>query len=354
MSLYRVGVLLYRELVQGPKNIIFIFAVVVPLVLSFVLALLFGTLFSGKPRLGIVDEGSSQLSQSAAAMTSIRLTIFDTQAGLEEATRRGAIDMGVVVPADFDAQLAAGQPTTMIAYVWGESLLKDRALLGTALVAWARQIAGQELPVTLTTTMLGDTVALPWQDRLLPLLILMSVVFGAMMLPASSLVSEKQHRTLTALAITPATTADVYLAKGLLGVGLSTVMALVVLALNGALNEQTGLVAGVLLLGAIFSAELGIVMGVLVKDVNSLFATIKAIGLLLYAPALIALFPDIPQWIARIFPTYYLVQPVIEIVQHNAQFADIAGLLGVLLALIAVTGAILALLARRNYRFGTV
>ena len=50
MNLRRVGVLLFRELVQGPKNFILIFAVVVPLVLSLVLSLLFGTLFAGKPR----------------------------------------------------------------------------------------------------------------------------------------------------------------------------------------------------------------------------------------------------------------------------------------------------------------
>jgi ABC-2 type transport system permease protein len=114
------------------------------------------------------------------------------------------------------------------------------------------------------------------------------------------------------------------------------------------------LLLGVVLLGAIFSAEVGVLMGGLVKDINSLFATIKAIGLLLYAPALITMFPEIPQWSARIFPTYYVVQPVIEIVQHGAGLSDIAWQLGILLLLIVGTGITLILLTRYSPRPRTV
>ena len=61
MSARRVGVLLVKEFRRGATNFIFIFALVVPIVFSLVLSLLFGSFFSGKPKLGVADLGSSDL-----------------------------------------------------------------------------------------------------------------------------------------------------------------------------------------------------------------------------------------------------------------------------------------------------
>ena len=350
MSLRRVGILLYRELVQGPKNFILIFAVVLPLVLSLALSLLFGTLFAGKPRLGIVDAGDSQFTRSAAAMQSFTVREYDSEAGLREAAETGAVDIGVTLPADFDASVQSGQTTAMVAYIWGESLMKNRAMLVAAMTTWVRTIAGQRSPVEIVATVLGDAAALSWQARLLPFIVLMALVFGGVMLPASSLVTEKQHRTLTALAVTPATMGDIYAAKGVMAVTISTTMALVTLALNRALGNNTVLLIGVLVMGAIMAAEFGVLLGMWVKDVNSLFATIKSIGILLYAPALIYMFPEIPQWIAKIFPTNYIIEPVIEVAQRGASLADVAWQLAVLAALIVALAVGLALLTRRRQR----
>ena len=347
MNPRRVGILLFRELVQGPKNFIFIFAIVVPVVMSFAVSLLFGTLFSEKPRLGIADAGDSQFTRSAAATEAFTVQEYASEAEVRQATASGRVHMGIVLPPDFDERVATGSPTTMMAYIWGESLLHDRAVLGAAMSVWVRQIAGQESPVDIATTVLGDPIVLPWEERLLPFVIMMGVVFGGLMIPASSLVTEKQQHTLIAVAVTPATMGDIYIAKGLVGVIISAVMGWVILALNRALGGETLLLAGVLLLGAIFAAECGVLLGMLVADINSLFATVKMMGLLLYAPALIYMFPEIPQWVARIFPTYYVIQPVVEISQQGAQLLDVAGQLGILLILILALGILLGVLAQR-------
>ncbi|MEF3275093.1 MAG: ABC transporter permease [Chloroflexus sp.] len=347
MSLRRIAALLSREVVQGPKNFIFIFTIVVPIGLSLVLGLLFGTFFSGKPRLGIVDVGNSRVTDLAEAMPGLIVRRFTSEAELRDATTRGLVDVGFVLTADFDQRVIAAQDSELTVYVWGESLLRDRILNGTAIVDWLRELAGHEPPVTIVTTLLGTNNELTWQQRLLPLLVLMTVVFGALMLPASSLVSDKQHRTLQAVLVTPTTHVEVYIAKGILGVVLSTVMALLVLALNGAWSPQIGLVLLVLVLGAVLSAEFGVLLGVTVSDINSLFAAVKAIGLFLYAPALIALFPTLPQWIAQIFPTFYMIDPVIAIVQRGATLNDIAAQLVVLVAMIAALAVGLRLVSHR-------
>ncbi len=95
------------------------------------------------------------------------------------------------------------------------------------------------------------------------------------------------------------------------------------------------------------AAGVGLLLGVLVKDINTLFATIKSIGIVLYAPALVYMFPEIPQWIARIFPTFYIIQPVIEIVQKGASWRDILPEFLILVILIAVLYVLVALVGRR-------
>jgi ABC-2 type transport system permease protein len=348
MSLRRVGVLLSKEFRHGSKSFIFIIAIVMPLVLSLVLTLVFGTIFSEKPRLGVSDEGDSQITNLVIESDSLVGREYDSPDSLRKAVENGAIDMGIVLPPDFDDLVIQGEMTELTAYVWGESLAKHRIVLGATIANMIRDIAGQETPVEIITTTLGDAESIPWEDRLLPIIVLMAIVFGGIMVPATSLVDEKQKRTLTALAITPASLGEIFLSKGLVGVVISTFMGVLILVINQAFGGQTPLLIGMLVLGAVIASTFGIMLGAFIKDITSLFAINKAIGILYYAPAFVYLFPGIPQWIGRIFPTYYIVQPVVEISQQGGTWSDIALEAFVLIGLILVMIGIVGILAGRT------
>ena len=348
MSLRRVGVLLDKEFRHGSKSFIFIIAIVMPLVLSLVLSLVFGSIFSEKPRLGVSDEGNSRITSLVIESDSLIGQEYDSPDQLRKAVEDGAVDMGIVLPLRFDDLVEQGQMTEITAYVWGESLAKHRIVLGATIANMIRDVAGQEVPVEIATTTLGDAESIPWSDRVLPIIVLMAIVFGGIMVPATSLVDEKQKRTLTAIAITPASLGEIFLSKGLVGVIISTLMGVLILVLNQAFGAQPLLLIGMLALGAAMAATFGIMLGAFIKDITSLFATTKAIGILLYAPAFVYLFPGIPQWIGRIFPTYYIVQPVVEISQQGGTWSDIALEAFVLIGLILVMIGIVGILARRT------
>ena len=166
-------------------------------------------------------------------------------------------------------------------------------------------------------------------------------------MPAISVVNEKEKKTLEALVVTPTTIGDVFVAKGLLGIILSLVMGIVILILNQAFGAESALLLLVLVLGAIMAAEIGLLLGVFVKKTTSLFAVVKFGGLLLYAPALIYLFPQIPEWIGRIFPTYYVIQPIVEISQRGGGWPDIATNVFILIGLnLVLLGAVMVALKR--------
>jgi ABC-2 type transport system permease protein len=348
MSPRRVAVLLGKEIAHGSKSFIFVLAILAPLVISLVLTLVFGNLFSEKPKLGITDEGDSQVVGLALELDSIVTRVFASSSELTTAVQTGAVDMGIVLPGGFDSSVTEGTLTPVTAYVWGESLAKNRAILEATIAGLTREVIGHQAPVDIATTTLGDAENIPWQDRLLPFIVLLAVIFGGSMIPATSLVDEKQKHTLVALTTTPVTLEDVYLAKGLIGIIISFFMGVLTLILNQALSSNPSLLFLVLGLGAVLAATYGVLLGAFAKDITSLFATIKAMGLLLYAPAIVYLFPQIPEWIGKVFPTYYIIQPVVEITQQGGTWSDVALEVLVLVGLIVVSIGAVLVVARKT------
>ena len=353
MSLKRIGILLGKEFWQGPKNFIFVYALVMPIVISLVFSLVFGTLFSAKPRLGVVDEGSSQLVAMIAELTSVDTKEYDSVSEIKQAVERGAVDIGMVIPADFDSSVMQRKETKLMTYIWGESLAKDRTILGATITNLVRELAGQEAPVEIEAITLGDEVSIPWNDRLLPLIVIMAVMLGGLYLPATSVIDEKEKKTLEALVVTPTSIGDVFMAKGLLGVILSLFMGVVILVLNQAFGTEPALLVLVLALGAIMAAEIGLLCGALIKDITTLFAIGKAGGILLFGPAIIYMFPQIPQWIGRIFPTYYFLQPIIAISQGGSSWPDIATNVFILVGLDLILIGVVVLTLKTTKQFAT-
>jgi len=324
VSFRRVGVLLSKEFLYGSKSYIFIFSIVGPVIISLVISLIFGTLFSETPKMGITDEGNSRMVSLLQETDSVDSREYGSVSEMTRDVARGSVDMGVVIPAGFDESVIAGEKTEIKAYVWGESLAKSRTIIGVTIADQIRTVAGQEAPVDIRTTTLGDEMSIPWSDRLLPMVVLMSMFLGGLMLPATSLATEKEKRTLVALEVTPVSMTDVFLSKGMLGFILSLFMGIFILILNQAFGTEPLLLTMVLALGAVMAAELGMLLGAFVKDFATLFAIWKTAGIILFAPVFIFLFPQIPEWIGRIFPTYYILQPVVEISQLGGGWSDIA------------------------------
>jgi len=351
MSLKRVGILLGKEFLQGPKNFIFIWVLVMPIIISLVFSLVFGTLFTEKPKLGVVDEGSSQLVAMIRELTSVDTKEYDSVSEIKQAVESGAVDIGMVIPADFDSSVIQGEETELTTYIWGESLAKNRTILGVTIANLVRELTGQEAPVEIEAITLGDEVSIPWNDRLLPLLVLMAVFLGGLFLPATSVINEKEKKTLEALVVTPTTIGDVFVAKGLLGIILSLFMGVVILILNQAFGAEPVLLLLLLALGAIMAAELGLLCGTLLKDITTLFAIWKGGGILLFGPAIIYMFPQIPQWIGKLFPTYYLLQPIIEISQRGSGWSDIATNVFILVGLDLILVGVIVFALRRTKQF---
>lgn len=324
MSIKRTGILLGKEFTQGYKNFYFGFAIIGPIIISLVFSLVFGTFFSEQPKLGVYDEGNSQVVALMEEANSVNIKHFNSGSELKQATENGSVDMGILLPASFDASVMSGEAVEISAYVWGESLAKNRVVIPAAIADATRQIAGQEVPVTIESVPLGDEEAVPWSDRILPFIVLYAIIIGGTMVPSSSLIEEKQKKTINAVIVSPASITDVFVSKGIMGVILSMVMGTIILVMNQVFGTNPLLLLGVLFLGALMASMIGLLLGTFLKDFNSLTAAMKGLGILLIGPVVIYLFPGIPQWIGKIFPTYYLVDPLVAISQRGEGWSDIS------------------------------
>lgn len=339
MDMQRIWTLLGKEVRLGMNNFLSIYVLVMPLVLSLLISLVFGDLFAQTPRLGIHDGGdNASFTQPLIDHESVTTRLYDSRADLEAAVERGQVETGISVPAGFSADLASDSAAVndVHVYVWGEGSQRSLLLLDSVLGRAFMDGTGLDFNAKVESQQIGNANTQTWAQRLLPLLLIMAVMLGGLFVPASSLIDEKVKGTLVALTTTPTSLLDVYLAKTLLGFLLSTIIAIIMLVINRAFTGQIALLLFVIALGAMLASLMGIIMGSFSKDMDTFMGIIKAAGLLLYAPGILALFPSLPTWISQIFPTYYIMNPLLEISQRGATFSDVAVDVIVLIVLVGL------------------
>ena len=171
MNLRRILVLFGKEVLQGSKDFMFIFSFITPVAVTLLISLVFGTYFSSTAHLGLADEGSSQVSRLAAENKALIVKQYGSAELLENAVQRGVVDIGLALPTDFDQKLLANDQASVRVYVWGESPMDNRVVISAAIVRMMRQVSGQDLPVDIQQVVLGDATNVPWDKRLLPLLL---------------------------------------------------------------------------------------------------------------------------------------------------------------------------------------
>ncbi len=339
-----------REVRLSPRSPLVFFAIAMPLIMTFLISSVFGSLFEANPTLGIVDDGNSTVAAAALQLEGIDSVIVPDVETLQAKVESHDLDAGLVLPADFDATLQAGGQPDLEFYVSGASLASNRVILGITTIDLVRGVSGSQPPVTVVVTPVGDEDYIPIGDRLLPTMVFYAVMIAALFLPAASLVDEREKRTLDAVLVTPTRISDVLVGKGSFAVLLAVVMGLATLALNNAFAGQPVAMTLILLVGSVMMALVGLALGLWARDVTTMYTAIKAGGILIFLPVIFVLFPGLPQWIPKLIPTYYFLQPIYDIAIRGDTFADVVPELLIALAFCVALVPLVAWVARWSQR----
>lgn len=316
--------LLRKDLAMGPRSPIVLWALVLPVFITLLLRSVFGSLFDPQPRLGIVDEGNSAIPEAALQLEGFDIELLDDPATLVRMVEDHDLDAGLILQDGFDDAVRRGDQPTVQVSLSGQSLESTRLIVGATIGDLVRGLTDDVGVVEVELVVIGDE-GLDLSLRLLPLMVIMAVAIAGTMVPAFSLVDEREHRTLDALLVTPLSASGVLIAKGVFGVALALLTGVVTLALNSAFGSAPVALLLALAVGAVMMAEIGLILGSWAKDSNTLFAAWKGGGILLFFPVIFTIWPDLPQWIAQLGPTYYFLQPVFDLSVAGASLGDVAG-----------------------------
>jgi ABC-2 type transport system permease protein len=319
-----IGRILRKDLRLGPRSPFILYAFVLPVLMTLLIRSVFGGLFDAKPRLAIVDLGASQVTADAMELDGIEVSLLSDADALRRQVETHDFDAGLVLPAGFDQAVQAGARPDLALYISGESLASDRVVLAVTTIDLIREVAGEPSPVQIEVISFGEE-SLELSLRLLPLIMIYAVALAGAMVPALSLVEEKEQNTIDALLVSPVSIHELMAAKVLLGVILAFSTGVMTLAINDAFSGELVAIVLALLVAAAMMAEVGVILGAWAADTNTMFAAFKGGGILLFYPVVFFIWPDLPSWIAQLGPTYYFLQPIFDLAVGGAGFGDAAG-----------------------------
>ena len=341
MSWRVIAAIAQKDLIDAIRNRYLLVALLTPLSIALLLRLM----LPGIDRLNNVtivvhDPDRSPMVSQLRAAPQVKLVDVDSAATARAEVEKTKASGALVVPANFDADVAAGKQPKLTVYVNNKKNIEEPAFrrLVERLVD---SLVQRPPPAELNWINVYDEADSPdskfnLSQMLLPLLLLLTFgMTGAFVVPLL-LVEEKEKRTMDFLITSPAKLMEVIAGKGLTGVVYSAVIAAVLLALNRQMIGNWPLTMLTILFGLLLVVAIGLLMGSLFQTNMQVNTWASLVLLLLMAPSFtIPGAPAMLETAMRFIPTYYFVE-ALKLALAGTASLRMWGYLGVVLACIFV------------------
>jgi ABC-2 type transport system permease protein len=316
MNFSVVSAITRKDVVDAIRHRYLLTALLTPLLV----ALLFRVMLpggDGRTILKVVVHGAGGSTlitelRDTARIGVIEAASVDAMAG--EVARSKAIG-GLVVPPNFDADLAAGKQPQLTVYINNERTVFEQAAFRRLLDQIVRSVAKQPEPANLVWVDVGESKqeeirrGTGLDQMLLPLLLLLAFgMTGAFVVPLL-IVEEKEKRTLDFLLSSPASLNEIIAGKALTGAVYTVLIAGILVGINRQHIQQWPLTLLTMLVGLVFVVGVGLVIGSLLKNTMQVNTWASLVLIVLLVPS----FPSIgfSGWFdkaMRVVPTYYLTE----------------------------------------------
>ena len=355
MNLQVIAAITRKDVIDAIRNRYLLTALITPLFV----ALLFRVLLPGindRSLLTVVvhDPGSSTMIADLRNTQQISVVEADSAATVEgEVEKRKAIG-GLVVPTNFDADVAANKQPELTIYLNNKKTVFEQAAFRQLLDKQLRQLVNYQEPARLTWIDVDKEAeqtrgGLSLHQMLLPLLLIMTLgMIGAMVVPLL-LVEEKEKRTLDFLLASPASLKEIVAGKALTGVAYTLLIAGLLLFINRHMVGNWPLTLLAILLGLVFVVAIGLVMGSLLNNTMQVNTWAGTVLILLLGPSFPSLgLPGPIDTAMRFVPTYYLSEALKLSLAGNASSRIWTHLAVVLVCTVIAFAAAVWALRRRN------
>ena len=319
-----IGSLVRKDLSIFFRNRFFALITVLGIIIYLVVYFVMPTSVDTTLKIGLFEpEAIPALDQLQTEGMEFERTVSEEQ--LRQDVSEGKYVAGISLPADtLDRLLAGGKPTISVFFA-ADTPQETRDAIEAVIRELGYQLTGQSLALEVAQEVLGTDLGgtpLPPRDRLRPLLAVMLIMIETMGL--ATLISEEiERRTIQALLVTPATAADIFIAKGIAGISLAFGQAALFMAIVGGLNQQPLVVLAALFLGAVLVIAAGFIIGAVAKDILSVLAWSLPVIIILIIPSMGVAFPGSATGWVEALPSYYLVDTVHRASNFGAGWSDV-------------------------------
>ncbi len=323
MSFSRLLLLTKKDLKACPRSPVALWILLMPLLVTFFIQVVFPSIFQPEPVLGIYTASESVIAANLASIEEIKV-VFEDEARLVDMVQSGSVDAALFISDTFEDSVLSGERPELRFMASEKGVQINSGILLLVVMDELRILEGSDLPVTVTVTTPDYLEQAPLAERIVPSMILIVMMVSGIFIPAFMLVQEKEQGTLSALLSTPASLKEVLFAKGLLGFCLTIPITFITLALNGIRGFDVFALLICFAVGTVVCNSVGLIYGTLARDTKSLYTMVKSLNIILAAPVLFYIFPSWPGWVAKIFPTYWFMEPIYRVAMNGASLPDVA------------------------------
>ena len=305
-----------KDLVDAIRNRYLLVALLTPLSIALLIRLLVPGI-NNMNNLTIVvhDPGKSSLITRWRTTPQIKLVeTGSAEAAAAEVEKTNAAG-GLVIPTNFDADVAAGKQPELTVYVNNKKNNIEQASFRIFLERQVASLVQHPDPARIIwTDIVKETDSKSGREInltqiLLPLLVLLGLgMTGALVVPLL-LVEEKEKHTMDFLLTSPAGLTEIITGKALTGVVYSLVTVGALLAINRQIVVNWPLTVLTILSGLLLIVAIGLLMGSLFRTTMQVNTWASVVLLVLLAPSFP--FPGAPaalETAMRFIPTHYFVE----------------------------------------------
>ncbi|MEO8971048.1 MAG: ABC transporter permease [Ktedonobacteraceae bacterium] len=236
--------------------------------------------------------------------------------------------LGVVVPADFDSSVRAGNHPQLQLYLNGDYVgSNDQQLVEHAISDYVRNVTNPQTPVTFSVISVNPPVVnnyvQDYTSRYAMAGLLYSLTIGIAFVP-HLLVEEKEKKTMRMLMVSPASWGDIVLGKLLVGLVYQLAISFLVLLIQGGFIGQVPLVLLFLLLGSSFGLVVGLFFGSICQTNGNVGVFVGLVSFaytlpsLVLGPLYIILQGSPLEQATKVLPTYYMADGILKAMQNQA------------------------------------
>ena len=314
MNLRIVAAIAQKDLVDAIRNRYLLVALLTPLSVALLIRLMVPGMSSMNNFTIIVhDPGQSTLVSRLRAIPQIKLLETGSAAGAEGEVEKNKAAGALVVPPNFDADVAAGKQPEVTVYVNNRKNNIEQASFRILMDRQVASLVQHPVPAKLTWVDVAketkSTGRINLAQMLLPLVLMLAFgMTGAFVVPLL-LVEEKEKRTMDFLLTSPARMTEIVAGKALTGVVYSVLIAGALLGINRQLIGSWPRTLLTILLGLLLIVSIGLLMGSLFKNTMQVNTWASVALLVLLAPAFpVPGSPAALETAMGFLPTYYVIE----------------------------------------------